>query len=401
MMWWRRAVWDAGHLLVSTVLGLAALGLLPLTAVALVLCLLPPVGAPVLRLVTGLIRRLADRQRRRVGAPIPSPYPAAPGGIRDIVTDPAFGRDLGWLLGHAVTGTMAMFVVGQWLAGLQGLVIPVLYQLLPADVELQYQGLPITSTTRSLLTVPMGVLILFGAYFLPRAYRAGEAGLARWLLSPTAAARLSARVERLVETRTAVVDASATELRRIERDLHDGAQARLVALTMNLGMAEDMFDADPVAAKAMLADARAGAQTAMSELRDLVRGIHPPMLADRGLAGAAESLAAASPVPVALDLRLGQRLGAPVESAAYFVLAEALANAIRHAGATRIEMSVVDEEAQLRLRVHDDGRGGADPALGTGLRGIERRLGAFDGSVTVTSPLGGPTLVEAVLPCGS
>ncbi|MEO3924235.1 sensor domain-containing protein [Micromonosporaceae bacterium B7E4] len=400
-MWWRRAARDTGHLLVSTGLGLAALGLLPLTVVALVLCLLPPVGAPVLRLVTGLTRRLADRQRRRVGAPIPSPYPAAPGGIRDIVTDPAFGRDLGWLLGHAVTGTMAMFVVGLWLAGLQGLVIPVLYQLLPGDVELQYQGLPITSTTRSLLTVPMGVGILFGAYFLPRAYRAGEARLARWLLSPTAAARLSARVERLVETRTAVVDASATELRRIERDLHDGAQARLVALTMNLGMAEDMFDADPVAAKAMLADARAGAQTAMSELRDLVRGIHPPMLADRGLAGAAESLAAASPVPVALDLRLGRRLGAPVESAAYFVLAEALANAIKHAGATRIEMSVVDEEAQLRLRVRDDGRGGADPALGTGLRGIERRLGAFDGSVTVTSPPGGPTLVEAVLPCGS
>ncbi|MGI5152820.1 sensor histidine kinase [Plantactinospora sp. CA-294935] len=139
----------------------------------------------------------------------------------------------------------------------------------------------------------------------------------------------------------------------------------------------------------------------MSELRDLVRGIHPPMLADRGLAGAAESLAAASPVPVALDLRLGRRLGAPVESAAYFVLAEALANAIKHSGATRIEMSIVDEKAQLRLRVHDGGRGGADPALGTGLRGIERRLGAFDGSVTVTSPSGGPTLVEAVLPCGS
>ncbi|MGX7671539.1 sensor domain-containing protein [Plantactinospora sp. DSM 117369] len=392
---------DAGHLLVSTMLGLAALGLLPLTVVALVLCLLPPVGAPVLRLVTRLTRRLADRQRRRVGTPIPSPYPAAPGGIRDIVTDPAFGRDLGWLVGHAVTGTMAMFVVGQWPAGLQGLVIPVLYQLLPADVELQYQGLPITSTTRSLLTVPMGVLILFGAYFLPWAYRAGEAGVARWLLSPTAAARLSARVERLVETRTAVVDASATELRRIERDLHDGAQARLVALTMNLGMAEDMFDTDPVAAKAMLADARAGAQTAMSELRDLVRGIHPPMLADRGLAGAAEALAAASPVPVDLDLRLGRRLGAPVESAAYFVLAEALTNAIRHAGAGRIEMSIVDEETRLRLRVRDDGRGGADPAFGTGLRGIERRLGAFDGSVTVTSPPGGPTLVEAVLPCGS
>jgi signal transduction histidine kinase len=397
----RRALRDVRHMLVSTGLGLTALGLLLLTALALVLCLLPPVGGPALSNTAGLARRLADRQRRRIEPPVPSPYSAPPGGIRDILPDPTFWRDTAWLLAYGVCGFVAMLVWGLWPSGLQGLIMPILYWLRPADVDMTYQALPITSVTRSFIAVGMGAVVLVAAYLLPRWYRMGEARLTRWLLSPTAAAQLSARVEQLVETRTAAVDASATELRRIERDLHDGAQARLVALTMNLGMAEDMFDTDPATAKAMLADARAGAHTAMSELRDLVRGIHPPMLADRGLAGAAEALAAASPVPVDLDVRLERRLGAPVESAAYFVLAEALANTIKHAGAARVAMSIVDEGVHIRLRVRDDGRGGADPSRGTGLRGIERRLAAFDGSVTVTSPRGGPTEIEAVLPCGS
>ncbi|MDQ7906305.1 sensor domain-containing protein [Phytohabitans sp. ZYX-F-186] len=397
----RRALRDLRHMLVSTGLGLAALGLLLLTVFALLLCVVPPVGGPALVNAAGLARRLADRQRRRVEPPIPSPYSAVPARIRDLLPDPTYWRDTAWLLVYGVCGLVAMFVWGLWVTGLQGLATPILYRLLPAGVDLEFQSLPVTSSARSFGAAGMGAAILVAAYFLPRWYQAGEAHLSRWLLSPTAAARLSARVEQLVETRTAAVDASAAELRRIERDLHDGAQARLVALTMNLGMAEDMFDTDPAVARAMLADARAGAHSAISELRDLVRGIHPPMLADRGLAGAAEALAAASPVPVALEVRLDRRLGAPVESAAYFVLAEALANAIKHAGAARIEMSVVDEAVHIRLRVRDDGRGGADRARGTGLRGIERRLAAFDGVVTVSSPPGGPTEIEAVLPCAS
>jgi signal transduction histidine kinase len=397
----RRALRDLRHMLVSTGLGLTALGLSLLTVLALILCLLPPVGGPALSNTAGLARRLADRQRRRVEPPVPSPYSGPPGGIRDILPDLTFWRDTAWLLAYGACAFPAMLVWGLWPSGLQGLIMPILYWLLPADADLTFQALPITSFTRSFIAVGMGAAVLVAAYFLPRWYRTGEARLTRWLLSPTAAAQLSARVEQLVETRTAAVDASAAELRRIERDLHDGAQARLVALTMNLGMAEDMFETDPATAKAMLADARAGAHTAMSELRDLVRGIHPPMLADRGLAGAAEALAAASPVPVDLDVRLERRLGAPVESAAYFVLAEALANTIKHAGAARVTMSIVDEGVHIRLRVRDDGRGGADPSRGTGLRGIERRLAAFDGSVTVTSPRGGPTEIEAVLPCGS
>jgi signal transduction histidine kinase len=397
----RRALRDLRHMLVSTGLGVAALGLLLPTAFALVLCILPPVGGPALHTMAGLARRLADRQRRRVEPAVPSPYSAPPGRIRDILPDPAFWRDTAWLLVYGLCAFPAMLVWSLWLSGLQGLAMPILYWLLPADIDLTFQALPITSFTRSFIAVGLGAVVVVAAYVLPRWYRMGEARLTRWLLSPTAAAALSARVEQLVETRTAAVDASATELRRIERDLHDGAQARLVALTMHLGMAEDMFDTDPAAARAMLADARAGAHSAISELRDLVRGIHPPMLADRGLAGAAEALAAASPVPVELEVRLDRRLSAPVESAAYFVLAEALANAIKHAGAARIEMSVVDETVHIRLRVRDDGRGGADRSRGTGLRGIERRLAAFDGTVTVSSPRGGPTEIEAVLPCGS
>jgi signal transduction histidine kinase len=249
--------------------------------------------------------------------------------------------------------------------------------------------------------VPFSLPWAIVAYLLPRLLIAGEEWLARRLLAPSAVSRLTARVEELTETRAATVDASATELQRIERDLHDGAQARLVSLAMHLGMAEDMLDTDPATAGAMFADARAGAHLAMQELRDLVRGIHPPLLADRGLPGALQALALDCPIPIDLDVRLTRRLPAPVESAAYFTMAEALANAIKHSEADRITLTLLDLGNRLSVRVHDDGRGGADPSAGSGLRGIRRRLAAFDGSVRVTSPVGGPTLIEAELPCGS
>jgi signal transduction histidine kinase len=197
------------------------------------------------------------------------------------------------------------------------------------------------------------------------------------------------------------VDASAAELRRIERDLHDGAQARLVALAMNLGVAEDVIDADPAGAKALLTEARAGAGAALTELRGLVRGIHPPVLADRGLAAAVQALTLGSAVPVELDLRLERRLAAAVESAAYFATAEALTNAIRHSGAGQVRVRVVDAGNAVRITVRDDGCGGADPSRGTGLLGIQRRLSAFDGGLSVSSPPGGPTVLEMELPCTS
>jgi signal transduction histidine kinase len=248
--------------------------------------------------------------------------------------------------------------------------------------------------------VPVGVALAVAAYHLPRHLVRGQARLAAALLGPTATARLSARVTRLTATRAAAVDASAAELRRIERDLHDGAQVRLVAMAMNLGVAEDVIDADPAGAKALLAEAKASAGAALTELRDLVRGIHPPMLADRGLAGAVQALALDSAIPVDLELRLDRRLSPPVESAAYFAIAEALANAIRHSGAQQVQISLTDQGTALSITVRDDGRGSADPAQGTGLRGIHRRLSTFDGSLHITSPSGGPTVLQMELPCG-
>jgi signal transduction histidine kinase len=170
---------------------------------------------------------------------------------------------------------------------------------------------------------------------------------------------------------------------------------------MSLGVAEDVIDADPAGAKALLAEAKAGVGAALSELRQLVRGIHPPVLADRGLAGAVRALALNSAFPVDLDLRLDRRLTAPVESAAYFAIAESLVNAIRHSNARRIRITLADEGTTLSITVHDDGRGGAQPSQGTGLLGIRRRLAAFDGTLHISSPPGGPTVLAMELPCVS
>jgi len=211
---------------------------------------------------------------------------------------------------------------------------------------------------------------------------------------------LSERIDVLTTTRAGAVDAEEEKLRRIERDLHDGAQARLVALGMSLGMAEQKLDsAEPEQARELLADARAGAEQALRELRDLARGIHPPVLADRGLEAAIHSLADLSPMPVTVSVNVRQRPPAAVESTAYFVTAEALANAAKHARAERVQVDIAERGRSLSLRISDDGVGGADPD-GSGLRGLRGRVQALDGAFRVTSPPGGPTVLTAELPCG-
>jgi signal transduction histidine kinase len=211
--------------------------------------------------------------------------------------------------------------------------------------------------------------------------------------------RRAQRIEQLETTRAGAVTVQEAELRRIERDLHDGAQARLIALGMSIGMAEEKLRTDPEGAQALLADARAGAREALEELRDLARGIHPPILGDRGLEAAIAALSGRSPVPVGLTVDVPERPEAAVETAAYFVVAEALANAIKYADATRIDIDVRSSDGRLVVEVADDGRGGADPA-GAGLTGLAQRAGALDGTLGVTSPAGGPTTVRAELPCG-
>jgi signal transduction histidine kinase len=218
------------------------------------------------------------------------------------------------------------------------------------------------------------------------------------LLGSPGRAAMAERIETLETTRAGAVDAQETELRRIERDLHDGAQARLVALGMNLGMAEQKLADDPERAGELLAEARIGAENALRELRDLARGIHPPVLADRGLEAALASLASSTPLRVELSVDVSPRPAPAVESAAYFVAAEALANAAKHARAKRVDITIARHDDMIDLQVRDDGQGGANPE-GSGLRGLRRRVEALDGTLSVISPRGGPTTIRAQMQC--
>lgn len=224
---------------------------------------------------------------------------------------------------------------------------------------------------------------------------------AHWLdlvLGATAASRLAGRVSHLQRTRDLAADSQAAEMRRIERDLHDGTQARLVAIGMTLGAVEQLVDTDPNAAKALLAKARDASSETLVELRRVIRGIHPPVLAERGLADAVRALAMDSPLHVTMDIDLPHRPEAPVEAAVYFAVSELLSNAARHGDARSATVDISTHGPVLRVTVTDDGLGGADPAAGSGLTGIERRLAAFDGVLAVHSPPGGPTTATMELP---
>jgi signal transduction histidine kinase len=233
----------------------------------------------------------------------------------------------------------------------------------------------------------LGAVFAGHALFVPLASGSREEALAK-------------RVDVLTRTRKDALDVQVAEMRRVERDLHDGAQARLVSLGMSLGLADELFDSDPDEARRLLAEARSAAGDAMGDLRSLVRGILPPALADRGLAGAVQALVHASPVPVELTVELPpERFAAPIESAAYFAVAEVVTNVIKHSGARSAWVRVRHEDGLLTMEVGDDGRGGADPGKGSGLHGIERRLAAFDGTLQISSPSGGPTIVTMEVPC--
>ncbi len=226
-----------------------------------------------------------------------------------------------------------------------------------------------------------------------------DRGLVRGLLG-TSRRALEERAEVLSDQRARTVDASIEERRRLERDLHDGAQQRLVSLGMDLGIALEKLDADPETAKALLREAHGDAQLALRELRDLARGIHPAVLTDRGLDAAVSGLAARSPVPVRVRGTLAERPPASVEATAYFIASEALANVAKHAGANSAEVALELADGRLRVEIADDGRGGADPH-GTGLQGLADRAAALDGSFTVVSPVGGGTRIITELPCAS
>ena len=334
------------------------------------------VGLPILAGTVVATRAIANLHRtmaaRTLGTPVPVPYrPLPPGGFfakaRTVLADPMTWRDLAWLLVAPVVGIVVSLVV---------------------------------------LVLMLGVVTGFIWWFATPPLMRARAAFDRRLLAYSRTEVLERRVRTLAESRAEVVDHNATELRRLERDLHDGAQARLVALSMSLGMAEAAFDQDPETTRRMVQDARQTTSAAIDDLRSVVRGIHPPVLADRGLGGAVQAIALDMAVPVQVDVRLPGRPPAPVESALYFGVAECLANIGKHSGARHawIALSHEPPEGQggpgvLRVLVGDDGRGGADPGTGTGMLGVMRRLAAFDGTMSVSSPAGGPTLVTLEVPC--
>ncbi|MFF5212585.1 sensor histidine kinase [Streptosporangium sp. NPDC000396] len=385
----RRGLGSAGGLLLNAATGVAALLLIALMLVSAALVPVAGIGLWLLARVLTPVRSLARFQRawagRTLGRGITEPYrsPAGPGIRAHLIPclrDPATWRDLAWLAVHGVTS--ALFTIAVW--AMWSAIDLILY-------------LPVTRTGSSVsvaLSLAITAIVAVTLMAVPL-FRAGQARLACLLLRPGFSA--AERIRQLTESRAATIGAQAAELRRIERDLHDGAQARLVSIRMNLGLARG--NRDPVQIQELVEEAWESVGQALTDLRDLVRGIHPPVLADRGLSGAIEAAALLCPVPVEIEIDLPGRPEAPVESAAYFAAGEALTNMAKHSGATRAWVRLRHSGDVLRLTVGDDGRGGADPSAGTGIRGIERRLSAFDGSLTVSSPVGGPTELTMELPC--
>lgn len=293
-------------------------------------------------------------------------------------SDPATWRDLRFAL-------IAPFTMGLIAA------VP------PAGVVAAVAGFGHPAPSMRLIGV-LGVVAAIGA--APYAWRPVRPVAVR-LLRPSPAMALADRVDELTAQRADTTVAQAAEIRRIERDLHDGAQARMVALGMSLATVEKLMETDPDRARALLREARAGATASLAELRDLVRGISPPLLTERGLVDAVRALALDSPLETAVSVDLGLRLDPPIESALYFGVAELLTNAAKHARATHAGISIARTDAGIVVDVADDGTGGAGARAGGGLDGLRRRLATFDGTLEITSPAGGPTHVRMVVPCES
>jgi signal transduction histidine kinase len=353
-----------------------------------------------------LVRQTTDTEIAAWYRPEPSRASEGPRWRRDLpwlLRDPTTWRDVLWLFVNPTVGwVLTLLPAALILWGLFGVVMPAVWKpIVDAGANNWYGPIHVTTTSLAWVCVPLGVAFVFAGFALGPTLLAVYGRFARWLLAPSRRAELARQVAQLAESRSEVVDHQAEEIRRIERDLHDGAQARLVAMGMTLGAVEQLLERDPVAARRLVVDARETSAKALGELRDLVRGIHPPVLADRGLADAVRALALDSPLDISVDADLGDRLPAPVESAAYFAFSELLANIAKHADAQQIRVDLRRRAGLVRMTVTDDGTGGADLANGTGLRGIQRRVSAFDGTLAVVSPVGGPTVVTVEIPCGS
>jgi signal transduction histidine kinase len=368
----------------------------------------PPLGALLLPVAATANRKVATRERRRVGRLLGTPVEYRYAPLLDAATPAGHGYARRWLT--IIVRTLAARSTYQdaaWTAvhGLLGTallaLVPVLWAAAIAAVAAVPFWLIVPGTNAAwLLPTALAPVTLLVLRSLP-AFARAQARLSARMLAEPAQARMSARLVELAESRAGALAAHSAELRRIERDLHDGAQARLVSIALRLALAERRMTSDPALAADLVGQAREGAETAMGELRDLIRGLYPPILADRGLVTAVEALAARSPVPVTVtvDARTAGRPPAAVEAAAYFAVSEALANVAKHSGAGQATLHLDLDDDRLVIVVTDDGSGGADESRGTGLSGIGHRVAAFDGSLALSSPAGGPTVLTIRLPC--
>jgi len=356
-------------------------------------------------------RLFARLERRRVslGDPtelIPHAYRPLQGGPLDLIraefADESRWRDVLYVVVNFPLAILEFFVVvALWSLALSLLTMPLWYDAVPGSALAGYLDW-LSGRSGPIVAIRP----LAGAALLPVAASASQLvmalhrAVATGLLCTSESRELRRQVATLKESRSAVLDVEATELRRIERDLHDGAQQRLVMLTIDLGMASEKIDSDPQAARTLVLEGQEQARQALAELRDLVRGIAPSILLDRGLVPALGSIAARGPVPTVVRSELvdGERLPAAIERAAYFVVAEALANVAKHSNAKRCEVRCRREGARLVVEVWDDGAGGATIDPGGGLAGLAGRVAGVDGTFTVSSPVGGGTVVRAELP---
>jgi signal transduction histidine kinase len=411
---WRRAStwWALCHLASDVWLGcLTFTAVVALGATALALAITFPLAIPVVWLlfVAGRLIGRVERSRAHALLGVPLADPVVPltatswwGRWKARFRDGARWRELAHGLVLLPLGVLAVVVtVVVWGGSAALLALPAYVGSLPGGTAKFWLfevgpgaaafGLALVGSAGIVVVAPWVTLLLARL----------DAAEARWLLAPRPRSVLEQQVSRLESSRVAAVDSAEAERRRIERDLHDGAQQRLVALAVTLGEAKARLDADPEGGRELVARSHDEAKAALAEIRDLVRGIHPVILEDRGLDAALSAVVARSPVPVTLDVALSERLPAPVESTAYFVVSEALANVARHAQAGRAWVSVARAQDRLLIEVRDDGHGGADEGAGTGLVGLRARVTALDGWMHVISPPGGPTTLTVELPCGS
>jgi signal transduction histidine kinase len=377
--------------------------------VSAVLCtvVLIPVALWLILLGTRVIGFL-ERRRLWIGLRVwvPDPYPPFTGTFWERVRQ-RFLSDAAWKeLGYAIvifplacvgfTVTLAM-----WSLSLALLTLPLTIGLMP-DGMARTGPLDIHPGIGVALAALAGLIILFVVPWVARGWAALDVFVARNLLGRGVTADLEDRVDALETTRDWAFEVADAERRRIERDLHDGAQQRLVALALELGMAREKLDSDPARARELIDKAHGDAKAAIAELRDLARGIHPPDLGETGLPGAIPVLAGRCPLPVGVEVSVPERPAPSIEGIAYFVVSESLTNITKHARAGRAGVRVTQQGGWLVIEVADDGVGGAGvDGSGSGLRGLADRVAAVDGRFTVSSPEGGPTIIRAELPCAS